>query len=47
VWFYFSYHQIMGYGFGDTWPLLIIVWGIGHIWRALEPRAQYGTTKDQ
>jgi len=46
IWFYLSYHQIGGYGFSDTWPMLIIVWGIGHIWKALEPQKNFNTVKD-
>ncbi len=41
IWFYGSYHQIGGYGFSDTWPILIIAWGIGHIWKAMDTKKDY------
>jgi uncharacterized membrane protein HdeD (DUF308 family) len=46
VWFYISYHKITGYGFGDTWPLLIIALGIGHIWKASDVPNNYTTIKE-
>ncbi len=46
VWFYISYHHIGGYGFSDTWPLLIIAWGIGHIWKAIDSNRNYRTAKE-
>lgn len=26
VWLYVSMHHVIGYGFRDTWPMLIIIW---------------------
>jgi hypothetical protein len=46
VWFYASYHYIFGYGFSDTWPLLIIAWGIGHLWKALDTNKNYRMVKE-
>jgi hypothetical protein len=46
VWFYASYHYIFGYGFSDTWPLLIIAWGIGHLWKALDRNQNYRMVKE-
>lgn len=46
VWFYASYHYIGGYGFSETWPLLIIAWGIGHLWKAYDTHRQYRTVKE-
>jgi uncharacterized membrane protein HdeD (DUF308 family) len=46
IWFYISYHQVGGYGFGDTWPLLIIALGIGHIWKAMDSNKYFKTVRE-
>jgi len=46
IWFYFSFHQISGYGFSDTWPLLLIAWGVGHIWKSLEKKHNFSSIKE-
>lgn len=28
AWWYCSFERIGGYGFGDTWPALLIAWGV-------------------
>ena len=34
LWLYVSIEEIWGLGFGETWPALLIAWGIGMIWRS-------------
>lgn len=31
-WLYVSIHEIFGLGFGQSWPILIIAWGISILW---------------
>jgi hypothetical protein len=38
LWLFVSLNHIWGLGFGDSWPFLIIAWGISSIWRSLIPR---------
>lgn len=34
-WWYVSFNRIWGWGFGDTWPALIVAFGIGLLLRPL------------
>ena len=29
IWWYISFEQLWGLSFGDTWPALLILWGLG------------------
>ncbi len=35
AWLFVSFNHIWGLDFGDTWPFLIIAWGISTIWKSL------------
>jgi len=39
AWWYVSFEHIWGLGFADTWPALLVVWGIGLVVRPLLERA--------
>jgi hypothetical protein len=34
-WWYVSFNRIWGWGFGDTWPALLVAWGVGLLLRPL------------
>ncbi len=34
LWLYVSLEEIWGLDFGDTWPALLVVWGMELIWRS-------------
>jgi hypothetical protein len=34
-WWYVSFNHIWGLGFGETWPALLVAWGIGMLLRPL------------
>jgi hypothetical protein len=34
-WWYVSFNRIWGWGFGDTWPALLVAWGVGMLLRPL------------
>jgi hypothetical protein len=34
-WWYVSFNQLWGWGFGDTWPALIVACGVGMLLRPL------------
>lgn len=34
-WWYVSFNRIWGWGFGDTWPALIVAFGVGLLLRPL------------
>lgn len=34
LWLYASIERLWGYGFSETWPALLIAWGLGMIWRS-------------
>ncbi len=34
LWFYVSIEHLWGIGFSESWPALLIAWGIGMIWRS-------------
>lgn len=34
LWLYVSVRHLYGLGFGDTWPALIIAWGISIVWKS-------------
>lgn len=38
LWLYVSLNHVWGLGFGDSWPFLIIAWGVSVIWKSLLPR---------
>jgi hypothetical protein len=41
MWFYLSVNKIGGYGFGDTWPIAIIIFGINELWKSTERNSRY------
>jgi len=34
LWLYISIEEIWGFGFEESWPALLIVWGVSMIWRS-------------
>lgn len=38
LWLFVSLNHVWGLGFGESWPFLIIAWGVSAIWKALIPR---------
>jgi len=36
LWLQWSVLRLYGLGFGDTWPALIVAWGISILWESLE-----------
>lgn len=34
IWLYVSVRQLFGLSFGETWPALIIAWGVSMIWKS-------------
>lgn len=42
LWLYVSLNHIWGLGFSDSWPFLIIAWGVSTIWKSLLPRRTKG-----
>ena len=34
-WWYVSFNRIWGWGFGETWPALLVAWGVGMMLRPL------------
>ncbi len=38
LWLFVSLNHIWGLHFSDSWPFLIIAWGISVIWKSLLPR---------
>ena len=34
LWLYVSIEHLWGIGFSESWPALLIAWGIGMIWRS-------------
>lgn len=35
AWLFVSFNHVWGLDFGDTWPFLIIAWGVSTIWKSL------------
>ncbi len=35
VWLYVSINHVVGLSFRETWPAILIAWGIGMLWEAL------------
>jgi len=35
VWLYISVFEIYGLGFRESWPLLLVAWGISMVWNSL------------
>ena len=35
LWLFVSFNHIWGLDFGDSWPILIIGWGVSVIWKSL------------
>lgn len=34
LWLYVSIYHVWGLGFRDTWPMLIVAWGLSMLWKA-------------
>lgn len=45
-WWYVSFNRIWGWGFGETWPALLVAWGIGMLLRPLLDNI-FASTKEQ
>lgn len=37
-WLYVSLQHVWGLGFGETWPLWLVAWGIAVVWRSFFKR---------
>ncbi len=47
AWLFISFNKVFGLSFRETWPMLLIAWGIGLIWRSSVRRRIQSTTEDQ
>jgi hypothetical protein len=36
LWLYVSFQHVFGLSFAETWPLVIVAWGVGVIWKSLD-----------
>lgn len=45
-WWYVSFNRIWGWGFGETWPALLVAWGLGLMLRPLLDNV-FASTKEQ
>ncbi len=45
IWLYVSINHVYGLGFGDTWPALLIAWGVSMMWESLVTKGR-GASKD-
>jgi hypothetical protein len=43
LWLFVSIVHVFGLGFSDTWPMLIIAWGISLLWKSLPQRSHSQT----
>ncbi len=41
AWFYCSVNHIFGFGFGHTWPIVLIIVGINELWKSFERKRNY------
>ncbi|HEY4611994.1 MAG TPA: DUF5668 domain-containing protein [Bacteroidota bacterium] len=46
LWFFVSIQHVFGLGFRDTWPMLIMAWGVSEIWKALAQRSHVSIAKE-
>lgn len=46
LWLFVSLNHVWGLGFGDSWPFLIIAWGVSTIWKSLLPRRTKGQQQE-
>ncbi|MCI0707890.1 MAG: DUF5668 domain-containing protein [Ignavibacteriae bacterium] len=46
LWFFVSIQHFFGLGFWDTWPMLLIGWGVSEIWKALPQRSENTLAKE-
>jgi hypothetical protein len=46
LWLYVSLNHVWGLGFSDSWPFLIIAWGVSVIWKSLLPRRTKGQQQE-
>jgi hypothetical protein len=46
LWLFVSIQHIFGLGFRDTWPMLIIAWGVSEIWKALTQQSRVDIAKE-
>lgn len=37
AWLYVSIFKLLGFGFRDSWPIPLIGWGVGMVWKSLIP----------
>jgi drug/metabolite transporter (DMT)-like permease len=47
IWFYISINKIGGYGFGETWPVILIILGINELWKSTERRGRYIPSREK
>ncbi len=38
LWLFVSLNHVWGLSFGESWPFLIIAWGVSVIWKSLVPK---------
>ncbi|MCU0453624.1 MAG: DUF5668 domain-containing protein [Bacteroidetes bacterium] len=46
LWLYVSLNRLWGLSFGESWPFLIIAWGVSVIWKSLLPRSAKGSKQE-
>jgi len=46
LWLFVSVAHVFGLTFHDSWPILLIGWGISLVWRALTPQPRCGFVKE-
>jgi hypothetical protein len=46
LWLFVSVAHVFGLSFHDSWPILLIGWGISLVWRAVTPQSQCGFVKE-
>lgn len=38
AWLYISVFRVFGFGFRDSWPLLLVGWGVSMVWKSFLPK---------
>ena len=47
AWLFISVNRLWGFDFHNSWPILIIGWGISLLWRALSQQTKLITAEEQ
>ena len=46
LWLFFSIYHVFGLALWDTWPMLLVAWGISEIWKAFPQRSDVTLAKE-